>query len=97
MVILITGGALGALLGRFFKVLILVPVTGLAAALLLMPCEFAGSTLAESFFGIALLIASLEAGYLTGVLSADLPLAAKALCGSRSRAPQRAPGQINAA
>ncbi|HET6378513.1 MAG TPA: hypothetical protein VFG05_09450 [Methylocella sp.] len=97
MEILLTGGALGALLGRFFKVLILVPVTGLAAGLLLMECEFAGSTFAESLFGVALLIASLEAGYLTGVLSTDIPLALKAVGGSRCQAAQPAPEEINAA
>jgi hypothetical protein len=60
MEILITGGAfLGALLGRSFKVLILVPASAVLIALLLMKAGFAGNPLLNSLVKIALLIASL--------------------------------------
>jgi hypothetical protein len=43
MKILITGGAfLGAVLGRFFRVLILVPASALVIAFVLMKAGFAG-------------------------------------------------------
>jgi len=49
MEILITGGAfLGAILGRSFKVLILVPASILVIALLLMKAGFAGYPLLNS-------------------------------------------------
>jgi hypothetical protein len=72
MEILITGGALGALLGRYFKVLILIPASVLIIALLLTKASFAGYPLLVSCVKIALLIVSLELGYLTGLLSAGV-------------------------
>ncbi|MGH6867519.1 MAG: hypothetical protein ACREDA_01335 [Methylocella sp.] len=79
MEILITGGAfLGALLGRFFKVYVLIPAGALAIALLLAKRQSAGHTLLDSLLGIGLLIACLELGYVTGLLSADFCPAARA-------------------
>ena len=73
MEILITGGAfLGAVLGRFFKVLILVPASALLIALLVIKTGIAGPALVSSFVKIALLIASLELGYVTGLISTDV-------------------------
>ena len=76
MEILITGGAfLGALLGRSFKVLILVPASAVLIAILLMKAGFAGNPLLNSLVKIALLIASLELGYVTGLISTDISAA----------------------
>ena len=76
MEILITGGAfLGALLGRSFKVLILVPASAVLIALLLMKAGFAENPLLNSLVKIALLIASLELGYVTGLISTDISAA----------------------
>jgi hypothetical protein len=73
MEILITGGAfLGAILGRSFKALILVPACALVIALLLMKADFAGYPLLNSLVKISLLIASLELGYVTGLISTDI-------------------------
>ncbi|MGH6830364.1 MAG: hypothetical protein ACREDG_04345 [Methylocella sp.] len=90
MGILITGGAFfGAVLGRFFKVLVLMPASVIAIALLLVRREVAGHTLFDTFLGIGLLIASLEIGYVTGLISTDISAAAQRICGflARSRRP----------
>ena len=90
MEILIAGGAVfGAVLGRFFKVLVLIPAVALAIALLLARREVAGHTLLDSFLGIGLLIASLELGYVTGLISTDISAAAQGFRGflARSRRP----------
>ena len=90
MEILITGGAFcGAVLGRFFKVLVLLPAGALAIALLLVKREVAGPTLLDSFLGIGLLIASLELGYVMGLISTDISAAAQGIRGilARSRRP----------
>jgi hypothetical protein len=87
MGILITGGAFfGAVLGRFFKVLVLMPAGVLAIALLLVRREVAGPTLLDSFLGIGLLIASLEVGYVTGLISTDVSAAAQGFRGFLARA-----------
>jgi hypothetical protein len=74
MEILDTGGAFfgAVLLGRFFKILVLIPAGVLAIGLLLVRREIAGPTLLDSFLGIGLLIASLELGYVTGLISTDI-------------------------
>ena len=90
MEFLITGGAFfGAVLGRFFKVLVLIPAGALAIALLLVRQEVAGHSLLDSFLGIGLLIASLELGYVTGLISTDISTAAQGFHGflARSRRP----------
>ena len=86
MEILLTGGAfLGALLGRSFKVLILVPASAVLIALLLMKAGFAGNPLLNSLVKIALLIASLELGYVTGLISTDISAAAQVFRGFLAR------------
>lgn len=73
MEIVITRGAfLGALLGRFFKVYVVIPAGALAIALLLVKRESAGHTLLDCSLGIGLLIACLELGYVTGLLSTEI-------------------------
>jgi hypothetical protein len=86
MEILITGGAfLGALLGRSFKVLILVPASAVLIALFLMKAGFAGNPLLNSLVKIALLIASLELGYVTGLISTAISAAVQSFRGFRTR------------
>jgi hypothetical protein len=78
MEILITGGAfLGAVLGRFFRVLILVPASALVIAFVLMKAGFAGYPILNTITKVALLIASLELGYITGLISTDITSAAQ--------------------
>lgn len=87
----IAGGAFffGAVLGRFFKVLVLIPADALAIALLLVKRESAGHTLLDLVLEISLLIASLELGYVAGLISTDICLAARVFRGflGRSRRP----------
>jgi len=90
MEILITGGAFfGAVLGRFFKVLVIMPTGALAITLLLARQEVVGNTFLDSFLGIGLLIASLELGYVTGLISKDISAVAQGIRGflARSRRP----------
>jgi hypothetical protein len=92
----IAGGAFfGALLGRFFKVLVLLPAGALAIALLLVKRDSPGYTLLDAFLGIGLLIASLELGYVAGLLSTDICPAAQVfrrfLARFRRPAPPRTP------
>jgi hypothetical protein len=90
MEILITGGAfLGAILGRSFKVLILVPASILVIALLLMKAGFAGYPLLNSLVKIALLTGSLELGFVTGLISTDISAAVQGFRGFWTR--QRRP------
>jgi len=90
MEILFAGGAfLGAILGRSFKVLILVPVSALLIALLMLKVSIAGPLLLSVFVKIALLIASLELGYLTGLISTDISAAMHGIRGLWTR-PRRA-------
>ena len=80
MEILITGGAFfGVVLGRFFKVLVLMPAGALAIALLLVKREITGHPLLDSFVGIGLLIASLELGYVMGLISTDISTMAQGI------------------
>ena len=88
--ILITGVAFfGAVLGRFFKVLVLFPAGALAIGLFLVRREVTGHTSFDTFLGIGLLIASLELGYVTGLISTDFSAATKGFRGllERSRRP----------
>jgi hypothetical protein len=81
----IAGGAFfGAVLGRFFKVLVLIPAGALTIALLLVKRESAGHTLLDLFLEIGLLIASLKLGYAAGLISTDLCLAARVFRASPS-------------
>src|SRR5580704_8479537 len=77
MEILIIGGAFfGAVLGRFFKVLVLIAAGALAIVSLLVKREITGHPWLDSFLEIGLLIASLELGYVMGLISRDVYAAA---------------------
>lgn len=64
------------------------PVGALASALLLVMREVAGLTLLDSLQGIDLLIASLELGYVTGLISTDLFPAAQSFRRFLARVPR---------
>jgi hypothetical protein len=84
--LLIAGGALlGAIIGRFFKVLVLIPVCAVAAALQWMNCQMAEKTVLDSLASVGLLILSLEFGYFIGLLSTDIFAAAHRLSEFRAR------------
>ncbi len=94
MEILIAGSAFfGAFLGRFFKVLVLIPAGALAIALLLVQRESAEHTLLDALLGIGLLIASLELGYVTGLISTDICPAAQVFRGFLARCRRPAPSR----
>jgi len=87
----IAGGAFfGALVGRFFTVLVLIPAAAFAIALVLVMRKVAGHTCFDTFLGIGLLITSLELGYVTGLLSADICAVAQGFRGFLARCRRRA-------
>lgn len=91
MEILIAGGAVfGAVLGRYFKVLVLMLACALAITVLLATREFAGLTLADFILAIGLLIASFELGYVTGLISTDISAVGRGFRGSLAH-PRRRP------
>jgi hypothetical protein len=93
MELFIAAGALvGAIIGRYFKVLILIPICVIAAALLWMKCQSAENSVLDSLGKVGLLILSLEFGYFTGLLSTDISAAAHRLSEFRVR-PRQAPRQ----
>ena len=78
MEMLTTGGAFfGAVLGRFFKVLVLILADALAIGLFLVRRGVTGHTLFDTFLGIGLLIASIEIGYVMGLISTDITASRK--------------------
>jgi len=92
MEIAIAGGVFfGAVLGRFFRVLVLIPAGALAVALLLAKREIAAHTGLESLLEIGLLIASLELGYVTGLISTYISPAAQVFRGFLARPRRKAP------
>lgn len=75
MAIIIIGGALfGAVLGRFFKVFILVPTCALAVILILAKPGLADVPWTQSLLEIVVLIASLQIGYAVGLVASNTPV-----------------------
>lgn len=73
MAILIIGGALiGVLLGRYLKVLVLIPVCSVLVALLLSRPVPATSSLAYQILEIVTLLVFLQFGYAAGLLSRNI-------------------------
>jgi hypothetical protein len=88
---LVTGGAfLGAILGRSFKVLSLIPASVLAIAVLLLRRDLAWQTGLHFSMEFAVLIVSLELGYVAALVSSDLPAVVRRL--SKILARPGAPG-----
>jgi hypothetical protein len=72
-VLLIGSVLLAAVLGRFFKVLVLVPACVFVLAAMLVKATYAEHGLLRSLLEFAALIISLQAGYVVGLLSYFIP------------------------
>ena len=68
-VLLIGSVLLGALLGRFFKVLVLVPASAAVLIALLIQSASAWHGLLHLFLEFAVLVISLQIGYVAGLFS----------------------------
>jgi hypothetical protein len=64
---------LGAVLGRFFKVLVLIPVCAFVLAAVLVRSPDVEHGLLRPFLEFAMLTATLQIGYVSGLLSAFIP------------------------
>ena len=74
MAILILGSVvLGAVFGRFFKVLVLVPACALVLAVVLVRSADGEHGLLRPLLEFAVLITSLQIGYVSGLLSFLIP------------------------
>lgn len=70
MSIIIVGGVLfGTILGRFFKIFILVPASALAVVLVLASPTPTDHSLSATLLEIAVLVTSLQVGYVVGLLT----------------------------
>ena len=86
MIILIIGSLLlGAILGRFFKVPVLAPAFALSLAMVVASSAYFGHGLLRALLEFAVLITSLQIGYVSGVLSFLIPSL------SQRRGPRAAP------
>jgi hypothetical protein len=69
VLIIIGSVLLGAILGRFFKVLVLLPAFALSLAIVLASSAYFGHSLSRTFIELAALVVSLQLGYVSGLLS----------------------------
>jgi hypothetical protein len=72
-ILLIWSVLLGAVLGRFFKVLVLVPACAFLLAAVLVRSAYFGHDLLRPLLELAVLITSLQIGYVSGLLSFLIP------------------------
>jgi hypothetical protein len=72
-ILLIWSVLLGAILGRFFKVLVLVPACALVLAAVLVRSAAVEHGLLRPLLEFAVLITSLQIGYVSSVLSFFIP------------------------
>lgn len=72
-ILVIAGVLFGTLLGRFFKVFVLVPACVLAIVLVLAKATSAEHSWAWSLLEIAVLVTSLQIGYALGMVSGEFP------------------------
>jgi hypothetical protein len=70
--LVIVGALLGLILGRLFKVYVLLPACALVALLALTGPYLIGKSVGTSFFELIVLLASLQFGYVAGLLSNHL-------------------------
>jgi hypothetical protein len=74
VIILIIGSLLlGAILGRFFNVLVLAPAFALSLAMVVASFAYFEHGLLRALLEFAVLITSLQIGYVSGVLSFLIP------------------------
>jgi hypothetical protein len=69
VLIIIGSVLLGAILGRFFKVLVLLPAFALSLAIVLASSAYFGHSLSRTFIELVALVVSLQLGYVSGLLS----------------------------
>ncbi|MFZ3326629.1 MAG: hypothetical protein WA231_12345 [Methylocella sp.] len=93
MAILILGSVvlLGAVLGRFFKVLVLVPACALVLAVVLVRSTDGEHGLLRALLEFAVLITSLQIGYVFGVVSHWIPSVSGRRGTTATPAPRAAP------
>jgi hypothetical protein len=85
IIILIIGSLLlGAILGRFFNVLVLAPAFALSLAMVAASFAYFGHGLLRPLLEFAVLITSLQIGYVSGMLSFLVPSVSQRR-GTRSR------------
>jgi len=72
-ILLIWSVLLGAVLGRFFKVLVLVPACGFLLLAVLVRSADGEHGLVRPLLEVAVLITSLQIGYVSGLLSFFIP------------------------
>ena len=82
---------LGAVLGRFFKVLVLVPVCALVLAAVFVKSAGVEHGLVHPLFEFAVLITSLQIGYVSGLLSLSIPSGSQCQGKPRPRASSATP------
>jgi hypothetical protein len=68
VLIIIGSVLLGAILGRFFKVLVLLPAFALSLAIVLASSAYFGHSLSRTFIELVALVVSLQLGYVSGLL-----------------------------
>ena len=59
---------LGAIIGRFFKVLVLLPAFALSLAIVVASSAYFGHSLSRTFIELVALVVSLQLGYVSGLL-----------------------------
>jgi hypothetical protein len=69
VLIIIGSVLLGAILGRFFKVLVLLPAFALSLAIVVASSAYFGHSLSRTFIELVALVVSLQLGYVSGLLS----------------------------
>ena len=80
MGILVVGGILfGMIFGRFFKWFVLIPACGLAAVLVLINPAHMENSLLSWFFQFVVLTASLQIGYVVGLVAPNFRRASRPL------------------
>ena len=95
MTILIIGNVLlGALLGRFFKVWILIPTGAVAVIAAFASSFFHDQGLLGVFFECAVLLTCLQIGYVSGLFSRPIPSNLQQL--GKTRAAPRPPASMAA-
>ncbi len=76
MTIIIIGNVLlGAILGRFFNILVLVPAFALTLGMVAASSAYFGHGLPRAFLELAALTTSLQTGYASGLVSHLIPRA----------------------
>jgi len=73
-VVILCGVLFGTILGRFFKIFILVPASALAVVLVLASSTNSETTLWGLVLQIGVLVTSLQIGYLVGLVTSTSPL-----------------------